>query len=52
MNLVSYPDGKPKVCEAELVKAIPFRTEAVKQNLKQLEREGLAARNGTYGSIE
>jgi len=42
---------KPKVYEGELVKAIPFRAEAVMQNLKQLEREGLVARNGKYVSI-
>ena len=42
---------KPRVYEGELAKAIPFRAEAVKQNLKQLEREGLVARRGKYVSI-
>jgi len=42
---------KPRVCQGELGKAIPFRAEAVRQNLKQLEKEGLVARNGKYVSI-
>lgn len=42
---------KPRIYEGILVKAIPFRAEAVKQNLKHLKQEGLVAKKGKYISI-
>jgi A/G-specific adenine glycosylase len=42
---------KPRVYQGVLVEAIPFRAEAVKQNLEQLEKEGLIVKKGRYVSI-
>jgi len=43
--------SKHRVSQGVLVKTIPFRAEAVKRNLEQLEKEGLIARKGNYISI-